>query len=103
MARNILFLIKKNTIFVLNNNIIIKTINLYDPNYLRIVCERADIFVVYNGYVVNLAGDINKKILFDSKFNFISKVNDVIYIKDKDNMIISNKVWTLIKYLLDTN
>lgn len=85
-------LIKTNTIYVLYNRKVIKTLNLEDANYLKILYDRGSIYAVYSGYVVNLTDDINKKITFSSKLSFVNIVDNIIYLRDKNNAIIWNTI-----------
>lgn len=80
-------LIKRTTIYVLNNDKIIKTLQLSNPNYTKILYNGSGIYAVYKGYVVNLTSNISKKINYNSNFNFIDIVGDRIYMKDKKNKL----------------
>jgi hypothetical protein len=82
--------LKRDTVYVLNNDKIAKTLKLQDSNYIKILCNRSDIYVVYKGYVVNLTTDINRKINYNSNLDFVDIVGDRIYLKDKNNTLKSN-------------
>jgi hypothetical protein len=79
----------KNTIYFVKNEKIDKTINLNDPAYMEIYTNKIGVYVVYSNYIINLAGDIDKKMLIDKNFKFIGIGGNKIYFRDSNGYIIS--------------
>jgi len=78
----------KNIIYVLKNKKIEKTINLTDPSYTGAYSNKLGVYLIYKNYILNLAGDINKKMLFDKDLKFTGIGGDKIFFRDtKDNII----------------
>ena len=80
-------LIKRDIVYILSNDKIIRTLKLSDPNYVKILHNRSDIYAIYKGYAVNLTSSISKKINYNSNLNFVDIVGDRIYLKDKNNKL----------------
>jgi len=79
----------KNTIYIVKNEKIDKTINLNDHAYIEIYTNKIGVYVVYSNYIINLAGDINKKMLLDKNLKFIGIGGPKIYFRDSISNIIS--------------
>lgn len=85
-------LVKKGRVYIINGLEIVRVTQLDDTGLLRLQCSRNGIYAVYDGYIKSLADNADKKILYDHKHRFLDMVNDRIYLKDKNNDIVSSKV-----------
>ncbi len=85
-------LAQKGMVYVVSGSKIIKTIRLDDTGFLKLQYGRTGIYAVYDSYIRNLTDNTNRKILYDSNYSFLDLVNDRIYLKDKNNDIVSSKV-----------
>lgn len=83
---------KKDMVYVLKGSMIIRTIHLSNKDYLKLQYGRNGIYAIYDSYIINLADNVNRKIAYDNKYSFINLINDRIYLKDKNNVIMSFKV-----------
>lgn len=79
----------KNTIYVLKNQKIEKTISLNGPLYKEIYANKIGVYLVYSNYLINLANDTNKKIPLDKDLKFIGIGGDKIYFRDSNDNIIA--------------
>lgn len=79
----------KNTIYIVKNEMIDKIINLNGPAYMEIYSNKIGVYIVYSNYIINLAGDINKKILLDKGLKFIGLGGNKIYFRDSNDNIVS--------------
>ncbi|MCL4385512.1 MAG: hypothetical protein M1326_04265 [Cyanobacteria bacterium] len=77
----------KHVIYVLKDGNIRNIINLSNLDYIKFYVDKIGIYVVYNNYIINLAGDINKKVTFNNNLKFMGIGGDKIYFKDLNNNI----------------
>jgi hypothetical protein len=78
----------KNTIYILKNEKIDKTLNLDDPLYLETYSNNIGVYLIYSNYILNLTGDISKKIPFDKNLKFVGVGGNKIFFRDSGNNII---------------
>lgn len=78
------------TIYVLNQDAVVNTISLDNPDYNGIVADRKNIYAVYNGYVIDITGDPAVKMPYDGKTGFLGIVGSKAYLRDKAGMIIQS-------------
>lgn len=81
--------IKKDTVYVISGSKIIRTIHLSDTGFLKLQYGRTGIFAIYDSYIINLENNKDEKIAYDNNYSFTNLINDRIYLKDKNNVIMS--------------
>jgi hypothetical protein len=78
----------KNTVYVLKNEKIDKTINLDNPAYEEAYSDKLGIYLIYSNYIINLAGDISKKMPFVKDLKFAGTGGNKIFFRDLNGNII---------------
>ncbi|MCL4377646.1 MAG: hypothetical protein M1409_04580 [Actinobacteria bacterium] len=79
----------RHNIYILKNGSIDNIINLNDLAYNEFYADKIGVYVIYSNYIINLAGDINKKMLLDRNLLFVGAGGDKMYFRDSDGNIIA--------------
>ena len=93
---NIYFISSKNKdkVYKLQNNKIVDTINLTDTDVTNYYSDNTNIYLVYPTYIINITSeDSNKRLIKLSNYVTFETIKDnTVYLKTKDNTIISREL-----------
>ncbi|MEG2348050.1 MAG: hypothetical protein RSB67_00190 [Clostridia bacterium] len=85
---------KKDKIFIVKNNKIIKTIELSDTDIIDTYSNYKGVYLIYPTYVMNVAGDDPYKRIgkFSKYVEFEAIKDNLMYLRMKDNILIKTKL-----------
>jgi hypothetical protein len=59
------------SVYKVSNEKLADTLALPDPNVIRFYADKKNVYAVYGNYIVNLSGDMQAKLEFDSHLQFL--------------------------------
>ncbi len=75
-------------VYILSNEKLDKTLVIPNTNYIEFYSDKNSVYAVYNGYIINLSGDMNAKLQYDRGLQFIGMGGSNAYFRDAENNII---------------
>lgn len=75
-------------IYILENGKLFKTLTLPDTNVNKYYADQKGVYAVYSGYLVNLTGDMQSKLQYDSGLEFLGIGGSNAYFRDAGGDIV---------------